>query len=184
MSNSNQRRSEILGMPFGTACNKLRRIVMFDLLQRHKENVCYKCGKVILRIEDLTLEHKEAWQESGALLFWDLNNIAFSHRQCNLPTGIVRREIVDGTLWCSSCKEYKSISCFHKDRKQRTGYGLLCKDCSNSKRRKVKAKGDCKICGAARGTKSFRTGHNICMKCHQELSYASTVKRRQTSSVI
>ena len=47
-------------MPFGTACNKLRRMVMFNLLQRHEENVCYKCGKMILRAEDLTVEHKEA----------------------------------------------------------------------------------------------------------------------------
>jgi hypothetical protein len=120
-------------------------MVMFDLLQRHQENVCFKCGKIILKPEDLTLEHKETWQDVGSHLFWDLTNIAFSHRQCNLPKGIVRREIVDGALWCSNCKQYKSISCFHRDRKQRTGYALLCKDCSNSKRKEVKAKGDCII---------------------------------------
>jgi hypothetical protein len=77
MPNSNQRRAEILGMPFGTACNKLRRMVMFDLLRRHEENVCFKCGKLILKAEDLTLEHKETWQDGGSALFWDLNNIVF-----------------------------------------------------------------------------------------------------------
>jgi hypothetical protein len=67
-------------MLFDTACNKLRRMVMFHVLQRHKENVCFKCGEEILSAEDLTLEHKEAWQGAGPDLFWDLNNIAFSHR--------------------------------------------------------------------------------------------------------
>ena len=183
MTNSNQRRSEILGIPFGTACNKLRRMVMFDLLHRHEENVCFKCGKIIIRVEDLTLEHKEAWQDIGAHLFWDLSNIAFSHRQCNLPTGIVRREIVDGTLWCSNCKQYKSISCFHRERKQRTGFALLCKDCSNFKRREVKAQGDCNNCGAVRGTRAFRMSHNICMKCHNKLSHTRIIKRRQVNPV-
>ena len=175
MPDANQRRSALLGMPFGTACNRLRRMVMFDLLQRHKENVCYKCGKIILKTDDLTLEHKEAWQSVGPSLFWDLNNIAFSHRQCNLPKGIVRREIINGTLWCSNCKEYKSISYFHREKKQRTGYALLCKDCSNSKRRKVKAKGDCKNCEAIRGAVAFRIGHNLCTKCHNELSCARSI---------
>jgi hypothetical protein len=172
MSDSNQRRSEILGMPFGTACNRLRRIVMFDLLQRHEENVCFKCGKVIFKAEDLSLEHKETWQDGGPSLFWDLTNIAFSHRQCNLPKGIVRREIVDGMLWCSNCKLYKPISCFHRERKQRTGYAFLCKDCSNSKRREVRATGDCNSCGAVRGTTPFRSSHNLCMRCHRELDKA------------
>ena len=182
MSNSNQRRSEILGMPFGTACNKLRRMVMFNLLQRHEENICYKCSKIILKAEDLTLEHKETWQDGGSTLFWDLNNIAFSHRQCNLPKGIIRREIADGKLWCSSCKEYKPIPCFHRERKQRTGYALLCKDCSNSKRKEVKATGNCNNCGAVRGTRPFRSSHNLCIKCHRKLTRARLSERRQPNS--
>jgi hypothetical protein len=168
-------------MPFGTACNKLRRMVMFHVLQRHKENVCFKCGKIILKLEDLTLEHKEAWQDVGPELFWDLNNIAFSHRQCNLPKGIVRREIVDGMLWCSNCKQYKLISSFHRERKQRTGYALLCKHCSNSKRREVKATGACNSCGAVRGTRPFRSSHNLCIKCHHRLTKERFAKQRQSN---
>jgi len=179
MSKSNQRKAEILGMPFGTACNRLRRMVMFSLLQRYRENVCFKCGKLILKADDLTLEHKEAWQNVGSSLFWNLDNIAFSHQLCNLRVGVVRREIVDGTLWCSSCKHYLSVSCFHKESRQRTGYALLCKNCANAKRRKVKAQGDCNHCGAARGTRPFRIGHNICMKCHGILVNARHIKRRQ-----
>jgi hypothetical protein len=162
------RKSDILGMPFGTACNRLRRMVMFSLLQRYEENVCFKCGKLILQASDLSLEHKEAWQNSGPSLFWDLDNIAFSHQQCNLRVGVVRREIIDGKLWCSSCKQFLLISCFHKESRQRTGYALQCKNCANAKRRKVKAQGDCMDCGAKRGTQAFRVTHNICLKCSRK----------------
>jgi len=178
MQNSDERKLEILGIPFGTACNRLRRMVMFDLLRRHQENVCFKCGKMILKTEDLTLEHKETWLDGGSSLFWDLNNIAFSHKQCNLRKGFVRREIMDGTLWCSNCTHYKPISCFHRERKQRTGYALLCKDCSNSKRREVRATGNCNHCGAVRGTRAFRRSHNICMKCHNTLVRARYIRKR------
>lgn len=176
MSKSNQRKSDILGMPFGTACNKLRRMVMFSLLVRYRENVCFKCGKLILKADDLSLEH-EAWQSAGASLFWDLDNITFSHVRCNLPTGIVRREIVDGTLWCSSCKSLHPIALFHKETRQRTGYALLCKKCSNAKRKKVKAQGDCRYCGALRGTRNFRIGHNICLECHTNQSKDRSSKK-------
>jgi hypothetical protein len=179
MPTSNQRRAEILGMPFGTACNKLRWMVMFDLLRRHEENVCFKCGKMILKAEDLTLEHKETWQDGGPVLFWDLNNIAFSHQKCNLPKGIVRREIVNGMLWYSNCEQYKSVSCFHREKKQRTGYALLCKDCSNFKRKSVRATGNCSKCGAVRGTRAFRRSHNICVKCNNQIVRDQNIKRRQ-----
>ena len=182
VSDSNQRKAEILGMPFGTACNKLRRMVMFELLRRHGENICFKCGKEILRAADLTLEHKEPWQSAGPALFWDLKNIAFSHKQCNLRMGYVRRKITDGKLWCSDCKQYRPVSCFHKETRQRTGYAMLCKDCANFKRRQVKATGDCNNCGARRGTRPFRSGHNICVRCHNELMRGRSVKRRGENS--
>ena len=164
---SQRRKAEVLGMPFGTACSKLRRIVMFHLLQRHGENTCYVCRETIPSPEELTIEHKEAWQASGPELFWDVNNIAFAHHRCNLRTGLVRREIVDGKLWCSSCKQFLPVPSFHKDRRQRTGYALLCKDCNNARRRKVRAQGDCIHCGAERGTRPFRVSHNICLDCHE-----------------
>jgi hypothetical protein len=157
-------------------------MVLFSLLLRHEENICFKCGKMILRADDLTLEHKEAWQAGGAELFWDLNNIAFSHQRCNLKVGIVRREVIDGKLWCSACKQYLSTSCFHKESRQRTGYALLCRDCANSKRRKIKASGDCNSCGAIRGTRPFRVGHNLCHQCHTRQTRKNHIKRRQLGS--
>jgi hypothetical protein len=58
---SQRRKAEVLGMPFGTACGKLRRMVMFHLLLRHGENLCFACGEAIRSPEELTVEHKVAW---------------------------------------------------------------------------------------------------------------------------
>ncbi len=179
----NLKSSKLLGMPFGTACNKLRKLVLFSLAQKLNEDVCFRCGEAILSVEDFTIEHKEAWRNKGAELFWDLNNIAFAHSQCNLPTGMVRREIVDGTLWCSKCKLFLAIGKFHKDKKQRTGYSLICKDCSNARRRKIKAQGDCIHCGAKRGTKPFRVTHNICLFCANR-NYRRTSKQRKRAHLL
>jgi hypothetical protein len=179
---ANNKSSRILGMPFGTACHKLRKLVLFNLAQKLSENVCFRCRKEILTVEDFTIDHKEAWRNKGAQLFWDLNNIAFSHSYCNLPTAMVRREIVDGTLWCSKCKMYLEVNRFSKDKKQRTGYSLICKECSNTRRRKIKAQGDCIHCGAKRGTKPFRVTHNICLSCANRI-YQRNSSRRKLSRV-
>jgi hypothetical protein len=165
-------------MPFGTACNKLRKHVLFSLAQRLNENVCFRCRELILTVEDFTIDHKEAWRNKGAELFWDLNNIAFSHSHCNLPTGMVRREIVNGMLWCSKCKLFLEINRFSKDKKQRTGYSLICKACSNNQRRKIKAQGDCTHCGAQRGTRAFRVTHNICMSCANRIYQRNSRQRK------
>lgn len=174
MSGSNKKKAEILGVPLGTACYKLRKLLLFSLAQKLGENVCFRCGALILTVEAFTIDHKEAWQSKGAEYFWKLSNIAFSHSHCNLPTGMVRREILDGTLWYSKCKLYLEINQFYKEKKQRTGYSLICKECSNAKRRKIKAQGDCTNCGAKRETKPFRVTHNICLSCANRINNQGT----------
>ncbi len=168
-------------MPLGTACYKLRKLILFSLAQKLGENVCFRCGELILTVEAFTIDHKEAWQSKGAEYFWDISNIAFSHSHCNLSTGMVRREIVNGTLWCSKCKQLLELGHFHKEKKQRTGYSLVCKDCSNAKRRKIKAQGDCLLCGAKRGTKAFRSTHNICVTCANRTSRQVNKQRKLAS---
>lgn len=81
--NPNIRRAEQLGMPYGTATGRLRKMILFDLLKRHNENICFKCGESIQKIEDLSIEHKQPWENRDTALFWDLDNIAFSHIHCN-----------------------------------------------------------------------------------------------------
>lgn len=90
--NSNDRKNAQLGMPFGTANNKLRKLVLFDLLERHGENICYRCDKPIEFVDELSMDHKEPWLGSDTALYWDLDNIAFAHSICNNRAG--RRVVV------------------------------------------------------------------------------------------
>lgn len=110
---SNERKFETLGMPYGTANNKLRKRIIYNLLQtieayREKfgpisegsdENgkweyparrlgiYCSRCGTEITSDDDMTIEHIKPWEgrENGRDLFWDYqNNIGFSHKWCNV----------------------------------------------------------------------------------------------------
>lgn len=81
--NTSQREATQLGMPYGTAMNRLRKELLFSLLQRLGEDVCYRCGKRILLIRELSIEHKEAWLDVNPELFWDIDNVTFSHLGCN-----------------------------------------------------------------------------------------------------
>lgn len=78
------RKSEFLGIPYGTACNRLRLSIMFSLIVRCGDNVCFRCGKEIQTEKELSIEHKQEWLNESPELFWDLNNISFSHRLCNV----------------------------------------------------------------------------------------------------
>jgi len=80
----NQKKSEQLGMPFGTANARLRKQILFHLLQKLGEDVCFQCGEKIESVDDLSIEHKKAWLDESVDLFWDLDNIAFSHLKCNI----------------------------------------------------------------------------------------------------
>jgi hypothetical protein len=79
------KRAKQLGMPFGTACNRLRKSIMFSLIQETKKDNCYRCGNKIERDTDLSIEHPTSWldSEDPKGLFWSLENIAFSHLSCN-----------------------------------------------------------------------------------------------------
>lgn len=110
--NSNKNKDLTLGMPHGTAAHRLRKNVMFHLLKKHGENVCFKCSKIIDKVSDLSLDHKKPWEGVSADLFWDLENIAFSHMFCNRPdrpnsVGPSPIVVPEGTIWCGACKSPK-----------------------------------------------------------------------------
>jgi hypothetical protein len=93
----NQDKSAILGENFSTATSRLRKNVLFDLLVRHDENKCFRCGERITRPEELSMEHMEPWRTPAQ--FWDVDNIAFSHLRCNVGaavgSGSQKRETCD-----------------------------------------------------------------------------------------
>lgn len=86
---SNKKKSEQLGMSHGTASNRLRKAIMFALVKEAGLDVCFQCGEQIKDIGNLSIEHKIPWLDSKdpAGLFFDLNNIAFSHLKCNIGAG-------------------------------------------------------------------------------------------------
>ena len=133
---TNGKKATLLGMPYGTAGNRLRKMILFHLLKRHGENICFKCGSTIDIIEDLSIEHKESWQPGGVELFWDMENIAFSHLRCNRQSvnspgsGKSRRKIgPEGTVWCSKCKNFLPIERFYKNRSNWNGFSNRCIRC-------------------------------------------------------
>ena len=80
---SNEKKSKQLGMNHSTAAGRLRKKVLFMLVQRLKLDECFRCKKLIVDVNDLSIEHKKPWLDEDPRLFWDMGNIAFSHRNCN-----------------------------------------------------------------------------------------------------
>ena len=89
MNNANKKKKEQLGMPYGTACGRLRKLLMFQMAQHLEMDICYRCGNKIETARDLSVEHKIAWLDSDdpVGLFFNMDNIAFSHLSCNASTG-------------------------------------------------------------------------------------------------
>jgi hypothetical protein len=131
---SNSKKAETLGMPHGTANGRLRKNILFHLLTRLKENVCFKCRKEIQTVDELSIEHKLPWEGRSAELFWDLNNIAFSHLVCNKPhsytTNEDKRKVgPEGTAWCIGHQQFLSVDLFYKKSTRWNGFQKNCKDC-------------------------------------------------------
>jgi hypothetical protein len=131
MGNSNQRKDATLGMAHGTANGRLRKNILFFLLRKHNENICVRCDLSIETVEELSIEHIKPWEGISAELFWDLQNIAFSHLRCNIPhrygPGPVARVVPDGMAWCTGHKIFESIDNFWKDSSTYSGFQKYCK---------------------------------------------------------
>jgi 5-methylcytosine-specific restriction endonuclease McrA len=82
----NKRKGEFLGQPYGTACGKLRKKLLHKYIVLAGDGNCHRCGQPI-EWDDLSVEHIKAWHEVSVDLFWDLDNIMFSHQRCNSLAG-------------------------------------------------------------------------------------------------
>jgi len=83
----NQKKAEQLGMPIGTAANRLRRMILFDLVRKLGLDTCIRCGLQIEEIEQFSIDHIEPWLDASPDLFWDLDNMGFAHKHCNSAAG-------------------------------------------------------------------------------------------------
>ena len=128
---SNKKKNDTLGMPHGTAANKLRKTVLFHLLKKLGEDTCFRCNEQIVNLEDLSMEHKKPWEGISADLFWDINNIAFAHLRCNIRNHRTPHKVRFGgdTSWCSRCKKFKQKNDFYTNASSVSGVQSECKDC-------------------------------------------------------
>ena len=105
---SNTKKNFQLGMPYGTANAKLKKSILFQLLREANKNVCFQCGKTIDLIEGLSIEHKIPFldSENPVDLFFDLNNIAFSHLSCNSAASRKDRPVKHPSIYAyrNGCK--------------------------------------------------------------------------------
>lgn len=92
-TNSNQRKAALLGMPLGTAANKLRKDLLFSLAKETGKDACFRCGNAIRNVDEFSVEHKTSWMGSAnpKEAFFDLGNIAFSHLTCNVAAGRITK---------------------------------------------------------------------------------------------
>lgn len=130
-----------LGMPRGTASNRLRKMVLFDVLKRHKENVCVRCKNEIGSVEELSIEHIKPWEHEDTALFWDLTNIAFSHLSCNCAAArrthsgkpsSLRIKPPDGNSWCRTHKKFFPVDNFSKHNQTWNGLRRDCRECEKN----------------------------------------------------
>jgi hypothetical protein len=135
--NTNAARAAQLGMSWGAACGLLRKLVLFAVLKRHGENVCFRCEQPIESADDLTIEHKQPWLHISPELFWDLDNVAFSHRTCNKVDRYngggkhLRKVAPEGMAWCSTCKQFKPEDEFSRNAKRFNGRNWECRSCKD-----------------------------------------------------
>lgn len=145
MSKATDKKSLQLGMPFGNARTILVRTLMFTMIQQLGKDVCYRCKQRIERAEEFSIDHKEPWQDVSTDLFWDINNIAFSHRGCN--SRAARRDMKkvndalaiknkqlyesgpENTSWCVGHQNYRPLEDFSKNKSRKRGLQMYCNDC-------------------------------------------------------
>lgn len=135
-----------LGIPFGTARNRLQRNILFNFIEQSGQNECLRCGKP-MSSKDYSIEHKIAWQGNDTALFWSLDNISFSHISCNSAASRHpdRVEVPEGSYRCCVCKNILEVDQFPPRKKR--------KDITKDKRRSI----PCTSCHSDRVTE-WRTG--------------------------
>ena len=86
-----RQRAALLGMPYGTAEKRLRKAMIYELARQCGKNKCRWCESEISSPDDLAVVHLQDWSDD-ADLFWDLNNVAFSHVSCAAERGGIQQE--------------------------------------------------------------------------------------------
>ncbi len=122
-----------LGMAVTTARSKLVKMLLFRELQRSGNDNCFRCKVKISDIDHLSIEHKQPWLHIDPELFWDLDNVEFSHTVCNRPhtyVNVAKRKIgPEGTSWCFRCQKFLPVVKFNRNSTLWNGLARQCKSC-------------------------------------------------------
>ena len=107
-----------LGMNPSTASHRLVKDILWKLIVNTKQDSCCKCGVIMTR-ENFSIEHLTPWMDSEdpVGIYFDLNNISFSHLGCNVAdkrdTRVLKpcgtHQSYDRGCRCVDCKLAKSI---------------------------------------------------------------------------
>lgn len=128
---SDKKKSQ-LGMDPGTAQSQLKKSILFKLVQKCGDDICHHCKKKIETEDELSIEHKTPWldSENPKELFFDLDNISFSHLSCNIKAARKNKTMTHGILSsykkgcrCDVCREVKikAVARQRANRKALTG---------------------------------------------------------------
>ncbi len=65
-------------MDNSTASHKLRKLILFSLVQQTAQDICFRCQTKIETVEEISIEHKMPWLDSSnpVSIFFDLTNLA------------------------------------------------------------------------------------------------------------
>lgn len=132
--NSVLQKSQFLGMSLGTANQRLSRRILFYLLQKYGEDICFCCKEKIEHIEELTIEHIRPWLNIDTDLFWDLNNISFSHHKCN-KVHKTNRKCKIGYYWCQHCRKCLKAQDFGSPKDKAGRFRSYCNHCRNIRKK-------------------------------------------------
>ncbi|QFP93877.1 hypothetical protein [Pectobacterium phage Wc4-1] len=100
-----------LGMHPSTASAHLIKDILFKFVCDSGKNKCHHCGEPMMR-DTFSVEHKTPWLDSDnpIELYFNLNNIGFSHLSCNIKASRNGRKVQDGvchgtvTMYNRGCK--------------------------------------------------------------------------------
>lgn len=124
---SNKKKVEQLGMSRGCAATRLRKMILFSFVQKLGLDRCFQCGKRIESLAEFSVEHKVPWldSEDPVALFFDLDNIAFSHLKCNSRATRRKWSLVHGVAgWRRGCR---CAACLKAKNDEKRKYRAKCR---------------------------------------------------------
>ena len=91
-------------------------MLFFRLVQEVGLDYCHRCDEKIENYKQLSVDHIETWLHKSNDLFWDIDNIAYSHLSCNSAKSASSTENPHPSYVsystgcrCEGCKECKRI---------------------------------------------------------------------------